>query len=65
LLHTTLNSQASLGSLLVLGVIEMVWNVFPSNAISSAVLQVSHYVLLLGLLFAPVPAPYQTKLKPF
>ena len=35
--------------LLLLGVIEMCWNTFPSTSLSSLALHVSHLVLLAGL----------------
>lgn len=70
LLWTT--SLPTVVRLALLGVIEVVWNIFPSNPASSAVLLGCHVVLLFALLFAPVLPAYSavglaaapTKVKP-
>jgi alpha-1,3-mannosyltransferase len=42
--------------LLVLAGIEYAFNVYPSTPLSSGVLQVCHFVLLIGLYYTPIPA---------
>eukprot|EP01127_Copromyxa_protea_P001453 TRINITY_DN1143_c0_g5_i1.p1 TRINITY_DN1143_c0_g5~~TRINITY_DN1143_c0_g5_i1.p1 ORF type:complete len:414 (+),score=64.06 TRINITY_DN1143_c0_g5_i1:166-1242(+) len=41
-------------------VIEVVWNIFPSNAMGSLALFVSHLIILVALWFAPEVTPYGT-----
>jgi hypothetical protein len=36
-------------------VIEMMWNVFPTQAVSSLILQFCHFFILFALLFIPKP----------
>jgi alpha-1,3-mannosyltransferase len=42
----------------ILFAIEVVWNIFPSNPYSSAVLQVSHLLLFIGLVATPLQSAY-------
>lgn len=41
--------------LLILGLIEICWNVYPSTSWSSALLHLCHLSILLGLMFGSVP----------
>ncbi|MCO5579561.1 hypothetical protein L7F22_033418 [Adiantum nelumboides] len=44
--------------LIIFGVIEACWNIYPSNSISSVVLLACHLTLLLGLWLGPCESPY-------
>ncbi|MCO5579153.1 hypothetical protein L7F22_033006 [Adiantum nelumboides] len=44
--------------LIIFGVIEACWNIYPSNSISSLVLLACHLTLLLGLWLGPCESPY-------
>ena len=43
--------------LLILGLIELSWNTYPSTEYSSAALHACHLVMLLSLWLAPEPVP--------
>ncbi|KAM3865947.1 dol-P-Man:Man(5)GlcNAc(2)-PP-Dol alpha-1,3-mannosyltransferase [Diretmus argenteus] len=48
---------AHLLRVLILGLIELSWNTYPSTNYSSAALHVCHLIMLLSLWLAPAPAP--------
>jgi alpha-1,3-mannosyltransferase len=45
--------------LLILGVIELCWNTYPSTIYSSGALHVCHLVLIFGLLFYSKPKGFE------
>jgi hypothetical protein len=47
--------------LLIFGVVEVAFNIYPATPASSAGLQVAHMVLLAALYFAPVPSLLATQ----
>lgn len=50
--------------LCVMAAVEVIWNVFPSNATTSAALMVIHALLLIGVLFVtPYQSAYRTESK--
>ncbi|XP_062580396.1 dol-P-Man:Man(5)GlcNAc(2)-PP-Dol alpha-1,3-mannosyltransferase-like [Saccostrea cucullata] len=55
-------SQPSIVNILVLGVIELCWNTYPSTVLSSSLLHVCHAVMLYGLWFSPDYTPKDKKL---
>eukprot|EP00455_Lapot_gusevi_P004814 TRINITY_DN11992_c0_g1_i1.p1 TRINITY_DN11992_c0_g1~~TRINITY_DN11992_c0_g1_i1.p1 ORF type:complete len:233 (+),score=48.35 TRINITY_DN11992_c0_g1_i1:99-797(+) len=52
---------ASIARIGVLGLIEMVWNIYPARWWTSVLLLLCHGLMVLGLLFSPVPAPQKQK----
>ncbi|CAL8345438.1 unnamed protein product [Merluccius merluccius] len=51
---------AHLLRVLILGLIELSWNTYPSTHYSSAALHVCHFIMLLSLWLAPAPDPTPT-----
>lgn len=54
------NKLPHLLRVLILGLIELSWNTYPSTSGSSAALHVCHFIILLCLWLAPPPAPQHT-----
>ena len=54
--HTAHVVQCRIALILI---VEVIWNVYPSNAISSSVLFAVHLVILADLVIAPLPKAYR------
>uniref|UniRef100_A0A3P8Y1M7 Dol-P-Man:Man(5)GlcNAc(2)-PP-Dol alpha-1,3-mannosyltransferase n=1 Tax=Esox lucius TaxID=8010 RepID=A0A3P8Y1M7_ESOLU len=55
---------AHLLRVLILGLVELSWNTYPSTTYSSAALHVCHLIMLVSLWLAPVPAPPPAPTQP-